>query len=160
MNRNSLILALLLSLQAEAVTLNTPAPLFSLPTESGEVALSDHKGKVVYLDFWASWCGPCRSSFPWMNEMQNRYGDNNFVVIAVNLDSNSTDAQTFLSQYSAQFTVVFDPKGNTPASYELLGMPSAYLIDKEGNVRFEHIGFDESQKSEYEAHIRQMLNLN
>ncbi|MEK6249693.1 MAG: TlpA family protein disulfide reductase, partial [Planctomycetales bacterium] len=70
--------------------------------------LSEYRGKVVVLDFWASWCVPCRRSFPWMNEMQQKYGDDGLVIVAVNLDNQSSDAQKFLQQYPAEFTISYD----------------------------------------------------
>ncbi len=123
------------------------APPFALPTAKGEtVALDKLRGKVVYVDFWASWCGPCRRSFPWMNEMQQKYGAKGFVVVGVNVDKKRADADKFLAQNPAGFTVVYDEAGATPSAYAVKGMPSSYLIDARGNVTFVERGFlDESR---------------
>ena len=109
---------------------------FALPTAKGEtVALDKLRGKVVYVDFWASWCGPCRRSFPWMNEMQRKYGPRGFVDRRVNVDKKREDAERFLAQNPAEFTIVFDEAGATPAAYAVKGMPSSYLVDARGPGR-------------------------
>lgn len=135
-----------------------PAPALELPTQEGTVSLEDLKGKVVLLDFWASWCGPCRQSFPWMNDMQAKYGDQGFEVVAVNLDQDENAAATFLDQIPANFTVAYDAEGKTPEAYEVMGMPSAYLIDRNGNIHSQHIGFHNDRKESYEEDIRSLLS--
>lgn len=129
------------------------APNFSLPTKDGVVSLSQYKGKVVYLDFWASWCKPCLKSFPWMNEMQDKYKDD-LVVIAVNLDNDRSEADKFLAKVDANFTVVFDPKASTAEQYQVLGMPSAYLISAGGEVLHSHVGFVPTKKPIYEKALQ------
>lgn len=148
--------AVLFSVSTQAATAG-PAPELNLPTKDGTVSLSDMRGKVVLLDFWASWCGPCRQSFPWMNDMQTKYGDQGFEVIAVNLDQESEAAAEFLSKIPASFTVAYDPDGETPQAYEVMGMPSAYLIDRDGQIHSQHIGFHDDRKDNYEADIRSLL---
>lgn len=133
------------------------APDVTLPTVDGKVSLLELRGKVVLLDFWASWCGPCRQSFPWMNEMQARYESQGFEVVAVNVDQNPEAAAEFLSEVPATFTVAYDPEGKTPEAYEVMGMPSAYLIDRNGHIHSQHIGFHNGQKETYEASIRSLL---
>ena len=107
---------------------NNIASDFDLPGKQSNVKLSDSKGKLVYLDFWASWCGPCKQSFPWMNALQEKYKSKGLEVIAVNLDANNEDAQKFLATTPAKFTVAFDSKGRTPLQYGVKGMPTSYLI--------------------------------
>lgn len=135
-----------------------PAPALNLPTENGSVSLSDLKGKVVLLDFWASWCGPCRQSFPWMNDMQAKYSDQGFEVVAVNLDQDKEAATEFLDQIPANFTIAYDTEGATPEAYKVMGMPSAYLIDRDGNIHSQHIGFHNDRKDSYEEDIRSLLS--
>jgi thiol-disulfide isomerase/thioredoxin len=99
------------------------------------------RGKVVYLDFWASWCKPCRESFPWMNSLQSAYAKQGVVVVAVNVDQERALADAFLKQYPAQFQVYYDPSGKLAESYRVVGMPSSFLIDRSGTVRYRHVGF-------------------
>lgn len=131
-----------------------PAPDFTL----GDVSLSQYRGKVVYLDFWASWCKPCRKSFPWMNDVQQKYGDQGLVVLAINLDKEPELAAAFLQQVPAKFTVAYDPQGQVAKQYKLPGMPTSYLIDKQGQLRVAHKGFFEAQAQKYESEISALLN--
>ena len=133
------------------------APEFALPGTDGEVKLSDYKGKVVYLDFWASWCSPCKDSFPWMNEMQAKYKDQGVVFIAINVERKREKADDFLKTTPADFIIAFDGKGKTPQEYDVMGMPSAFVIGKDGSVLHSHIGFHTNDLAEYETHIRQAL---
>lgn len=115
--------------------------------------LSDYRGKVVVLDFWASWCVPCRRSFPWMNEMQQKYADDGLVVIAVNLDNEAADAQKFLQQYPAKFTISYDHERQLVREYAVEAMPSSFLIDRDGSIIERHLGFKSGKTDEYEAAI-------
>ncbi len=121
------------------------------------VALKDFEGKVVYLDFWASWCKPCRTSFPWMNEMQAKYAKQGFDVVSINLDQDKSSIDAFLKSYPANFRILLDPEGKVASDYELVGMPSSYLIDKKGNLRRTHTGFFIKNKSQYEKEIIALL---
>jgi len=134
------------------------APAFSLPTAKGDtVALDKLRGKVVYVDFWASWCGPCRRSFPFMNEMQAKYGPRGFTVVGVNVDKKRADADRFLAQIPATFTIVFDETGATPSAWAVKGMPSSYLIDGTGKVVFVERGFTDEHKAELEQRIATLV---
>jgi peroxiredoxin len=133
---------------------------FTLPdTQGTEVSLRQFKGRVVYLDFWASWCSPCIDSFPWMEKMQQKYRDQGVVFLAVNVDRKRQDAEKFLSAHPVSFPVVYDSKGTVAKAYKLQGMPSALLIDGSGNIRHSHIGFNRKDSNDYELHIRQVLDL-
>ncbi|MBL6751812.1 MAG: TlpA family protein disulfide reductase [Nevskia sp.] len=144
---------------AHAVGVNQPAPAFSLPREGGGTASLDGlAGHVVYLDFWASWCGPCRQSFPWMNEIQAKYAARGLRVVAVNVDARQSDAEGFLAQIPAQFTVAFDPKGDTPRLYQLKGMPTSFLINPDGMVLAVHQSFHEEDRKALEASIEAALD--
>jgi thiol-disulfide isomerase/thioredoxin len=114
-------------------------------------------GRVVYLDFWASWCTPCRQSFPWMQALQDSYRRSGLTVVAVNLDHESSDAERFLQQYPVNFRVVLDPDGDLAERFRVVGMPSSRLIDRHGVVRFTHIGFQIQEQVLYEQQIRQLL---
>ncbi|MBU6206241.1 MAG: redoxin family protein [Alphaproteobacteria bacterium] len=124
-----------------------------------KVNLQQYRGKVVYLDFWASWCIPCRQSFPFMEEMQNMYGHQGLVILAVNLDRNRKLADTFLQDIGPHnFTVDYDPKGTTPTEYKVNAMPTSVLIGRDGRVRFRHEGFVPRAEQAYESHIEELLS--
>ena len=144
---------------ATAADVGAPAPALALATAGGDVvALDKLRGKVVYVDFWASWCGPCRKSFPWMADMQRKYGPAGFAVVAVNVDKNRPDAERFLHAMPAQFTVVYDPAGTTPAAWNVKAMPSSFLIDAKGNVVVAESGFHDHKMAELEGRIKTLVD--
>lgn len=121
------------------------------------VSVAPHKGQVVYLDFWASWCTPCKASFPFMNELHQQHGDRGLVVLAVNVDEQRSAAERFLQQTPAQFRIAYDPKGATPEQYGVKAMPTAVLIDRKGAVRYVHAGFRERDKDALRAQVQSLL---
>jgi cytochrome c biogenesis protein CcmG, thiol:disulfide interchange protein DsbE len=114
-------------------------------------------GRVVYLDFWASWCGPCRQSFPWMETLKSTYGAQGLEIITINLDRDRADADKFIKRFNPTFDVRFDPKGELAEFYKVQGMPSSVLIDRHGVTRFTHVGFRPVDGPVYEAQVRQLL---
>jgi thiol-disulfide isomerase/thioredoxin len=158
---NNLILTCflsILSLSAMALSVGDAAPAFELPGDAVPIKLSAYKGKVVYVDFWASWCGPCKQSFPWLNEMQSKYGAKGFQVIGINVDAKTADAKVFLNEVPAKFTVAYDDKGVTPKQFGIKGMPSSVLLDASGKVIAQHTGFRDSDKAQLEQAIQQALS--
>ena len=139
-----------------AVTVDTPDVV--LPTASGEVDLQDFHGKVVYLDFWASWCKPCQQSFPWMEKMQQAYKDQGLEIVAVNLDKDKKLADAFLKDKAISFTVAFDESGDSAKRFHLRGMPGSYLINRNGKLTASHIGFREKDKKTIETAIQKLLD--
>jgi thiol-disulfide isomerase/thioredoxin len=130
----------------------------SFPTLAADsLNLQQYRGKVVLVDFWASWCQPCRRSFPWLSEMQRKYQDQGLVVIGVNVDHERTDADRFLKEVPAGFTLVFDPAGTLATQYEVPGMPSSYVYGRDGVLITKHIGFRESSEAERETQIQALL---
>jgi len=119
--------------------------------------LATFRGRVVYLDFWASWCGPCRQSFPWMQTLKNTYEDQGLTIVAVNLDADRVDAEKFLNQFKPTFDVRFDPDGKLAEIYKVNSMPSSILIDRHGVTRFTHMGFRPIDREVYEAQLRELL---
>ncbi|ASP48980.1 TlpA family protein disulfide reductase [Cognaticolwellia beringensis] len=117
-------------------------------------------GNVIYLDFWASWCTPCRRSFPWMNELQKKYGNKNFKVISINVDSERELAEEFLANTPAKFSVLYDPDGALASEMKLKGMPSSFIINADGVVVSAHVGFTDKKKSIYEQEIKQLIQGN
>jgi len=140
---------------ARSVTNGEPAPACVVAVLDGgrSVNLADYRGQVVYLDFWASWCAPCRESFPFMNELQRELAGKGLQILAVSVDKTPEDARRFLARYPAQFTVALDAAAACPAAFQLQGMPSSYIIDKGGAVRAIHAGFRNRDRAE----IRQQL---
>ena len=148
----------LLLTNAQAVPLGQSAPEFELRGDGAStVKLSALRGKVVYLDFWASWCGPCRQSFPWMNDLQAKYASRGLQIVGVNLDAKDADARKFLAETQANFLLAFDNKGVTPKLYGVKGMPTSYLIDREGRIVSEHSGFHFSKTATLEKEIEKLL---
>lgn len=125
--------------------------------QAADLDLSAYRGRVVYVDFWASWCGPCKQSFPWMQRMKDTYDRQGLTVIAINLDMDRADADKFLERFRPTFEVRFDPKGNLAAFYKVQVMPSSVLIDRHGVTRFEHEGFRPVDGAAYEAQVRELL---
>ena len=127
------------------------APAFNLPAAGARnVNLADLKGRVVYVDFWASWCAPCKQSFPWMNEMQAKYGAKGLTIIGVNVDKKREDADKFLAGTPAKFTVAYDSTGKVAEAYQPKGMPTSYLIGADGVVRAVHVGFRDKDREDLE----------
>jgi len=129
----------------------------ALPARAEGLNLSAYKGKVVYLDFWASWCNPCRESFPWMNDLQQIYGPDGLVVIGVNVDHDKSLAEQFLQRYGAQFKIVYDTNGTIAEKYNFKDMPTSFLIGRDGKVHYVHAGFYPQKEGTYVAHIKALL---
>jgi len=143
-----MVLALILgclALTAAAADATDPLDLASL------------RGKVILVDFWASWCEPCRHSFPWLNEMQAKYAARGLVVIGVNVDRERADAERFLHEVPAQFRIVYDPAGALATRYDLPGMPVSYVIGPNGEVAGRHVGFRNALRAEREAELQKLL---
>ena len=129
-------------------------------TAASKFDLREFHGKVVVLDFWASWCVPCRRSFPWMNTMQEKYGDDGLVIIGVNLDANYADAEAFLRETPAQFRIISDPDGTLAREHDVIAMPTSYIFDRNGKLVTRHLGFKVKRQEEYEALLVDTLNNN
>lgn len=120
-----------------------------------QLDLSQYKGKVVYLDFWASWCGPCKESFPWLNELKKKYPD--LKIIGVNLDKDSKTADEFLKKYPADFEIIYNPKGDMAEKFKVKGMPYSVIYNKKGENKFSHIGFSKAKSQKYIEEIESLL---
>lgn len=141
---NRLLLLLLLSLLVAPVAhAEGMAPDFSLPEIKSQKihSLKDYRGKVIYLDFWASWCGPCRQSLPALDRFQAEIDSSEFEVIAINLDAEPQDGLAFLQKYPVNYTVLNDGSGSTSRDYNLVGIPTSVLIAKNGEIVRSFQGF-------------------
>jgi peroxiredoxin len=139
----ALALALFASSPAAAVDVGQKAPEFTAPALAGAKSLSlgSFRGKVVYLDFWASWCPPCLTSLPVLEELRKEFPQEQFQVLAVNVDQDPAKARAFLERVRVGYPSASDPKGRIPESFGLETMPTSYLIDRSGVVRHVHRGF-------------------
>ncbi|MFC1233830.1 TlpA family protein disulfide reductase [Vibrio sp. F74] len=154
---NRLVSILCIAFSAHSFAANDAAPDFNVELESQQTSLKAvSESSWVYLDFWASWCGPCRYSFPFMNELQSEFGDKGLKVITVNVDSDRLLAEQFLQDNPANFTVVYDPKGEIASAYKVPAMPSSYLI-KNGEIVGMHVGFKTSDQQELKEQISVLI---
>jgi peroxiredoxin len=143
---------------AHADAVGQAAPAFALPSRDGTtVDSAELHGKVVLVDFWASWCAPCRQSFPALDDLSKRLGPEGFAVIGINLDEERADADRFLSERPVSFAIVFDPEATTPEAYGLKAMPSSFVIGRDGVVRSVHSGFRKGDAEKLEAEVRALL---
>jgi thiol-disulfide isomerase/thioredoxin len=134
------------------------APRETTSESSNSLNLESHKGKVVYLDFWASWCAPCRKSFPWMNAMHKKYAEDGLLVIGVNVDRDEKAAQKFLKKTPADFSIVYDPEGKLASQYKLEAMPSSFLFGRDGQLQDSHLGFRDGDGDRLEKMIVSLLH--
>lgn len=154
-------LALLLApFSASALNSGDKAPECALQTLDGarSLKLSDFKGKAVYLDFWASWCGPCAKSFPFMNKLHQEAGAQGLAVVAINLDENPEDAQAFLRQHPADFTIAGDSGEQCAGLFEVKAMPSTYLIGRDGVVKDVSLGFRDGEAEVLHKKVSALLS--
>ena len=135
----------------------TSAARADVTSTAGMPLFKDLGGKVVLLDFWASWCEPCRHSFPWMSELQRRHGADGLIVVAVNLDQDPQLAKQFLAATPAAFRVEYDPAGKLATEFGVNAMPVSFVIDRTGRVREKHVGFRQAQRAQREASLLELL---
>jgi thiol-disulfide isomerase/thioredoxin len=134
------------------------APSFTLPSRAGDsVSLDKLKGQVVMINFWASWCGPCRQEMPLLDQMYKRYSPLGFTLLGVNVEANSKDAEKLLANLPVSFPVLFDKENKVSKLYDVNAMPSTVFIDRKGNVRYLHRGYKAGDESEYLNQIRALL---
>jgi thiol-disulfide isomerase/thioredoxin len=133
----------------------SPDSIASLVSAVGDsISLS---GRVVYLDFWASWCAPCRSSFPWMKSLQAKYGKQGLQVVTIDVDTDPAAGRKFLSEMQASLPVINDPKGKVAKQYQLAAMPTSFIYGRDGKLRFRHEGFNPKESAALEAKIASLL---
>ncbi len=157
-----LILAAMLAGLAAVVTSAEDvrlAPSFTVPNFSGDkaITLDQFQGKVIYVDFWASWCGPCLKSFPYMEELHRKYRSKGLVIIAINMDQNPQDAHDFLQDHPVTFLVGQNPAGDVAEQYEVMAMPTSYIVDRAGLIQDVHYGFRSRDKENITALIEGLL---
>jgi peroxiredoxin len=136
----------------------SPAPGFSLPSKSGEqVSLDDLKGDVVMVNFWATWCGPCRQEMPQLEALYERYHELGFTLLGVNVEEDPSGADKYLAETPVSFKILFDRKNDVSKLYDVVAMPSTVLIDRNGVLRYVHHGYEPGYENEYQTQIRTLL---
>jgi peroxiredoxin len=149
---------LVASLAWAAQTLSGPAPGFALQSRDGaQVSLASQKGNVVMVNFWASWCVPCRQEMPHLQALYERYNSLGFELLAVNVESDLDDAHKWLEDVEVTFPVLFDPKNEVSKLYKVVSMPSTVLIGRDGTMRYIHHGYKPGYENEYQTQVRALL---
>lgn len=144
------------SLHAE--DMNTPAPDFTLRSKDhGNLRLEDHRGQVLMVNFWASWCGPCRQEMPLMEQLYQKYSKFGFEILAVNVDERSELADGFLAKVPVSFPILYDADNQISELYEVDAMPTTFMIDRDGTIRYLHRGYKPGYEVEYEKQIRKLV---
>lgn len=153
------ILLMLLAAPVAALEAGDRAPDFAAPSLTGEgtVELSRHRGKVVYLDFWASWCAPCLKAIPEIEKLRAEFPADELQIIAVNLDTTKKKALRFLDKHPIGYPSASDPKGRLPERFGLETMPTSYLIDRDGVIRYVHRGFQSGDGAKLRQEIGALL---
>jgi len=144
---------------ANAVDINDQAKSCSATIAKGGASLDlkQYQGKVVYLDFWATWCPPCKQSMPFLNALRNELKGQGFEIVAISVDENPDEARQFLQKYPVDYVTAMDPTGQCPKQYDVMAMPSAYILDRQGKVRYIHLGFRERDEKEIREYILNLL---
>jgi peroxiredoxin len=134
------------------------APDFTLQSRSGEtVSLSQLRGQVVMINFWATWCGPCREEMPHLEALHQRYDALGFKLLGVNVEENSSDAAEWLQETPVSFSILYDPENSVSELYDVVAMPSTVIVDRQGNIRFLHHGYQAGYENEYQTQIRALI---
>jgi len=149
---------LAITLPALALTQSSPAPDFTLAARGGKtISLSQFKGQVVMINFWATWCGPCRQEMPLLESIHKKYGKMGFTLLGVNVEPDPEAAEAWLRETPVSFPVLFDTKSEVSTLYSVSGMPSTVIIDRKGVVRMIHRGYKPGDENEYLNSIRALI---
>jgi len=155
LNVRLLLLSLLLG---TGLALAEPAPDFTLKSDSGEnIRLAEQRGKVVMINFWASWCGPCRKEMPLLDELYQRYEPAGFTLFGVNVEQNPEAAQRFLEDVGVSFPILYDPESNVSQRYQVDAMPTTVMVDRDGQVRYVNRGYKDGDEDKYRKQVRELI---
>ena len=154
----SVVFAVVAGTASSSIAPSTPAPDFSLHAMSGpNMRLQDQRGRVVMVNFWATWCAPCRQEMPQLNRLYQKYRSAGFVLLGVNVDDDPSKAAEVATKLGVTFPVLLDPEKNVSKLYDLSTMPSTVIIDRDGKVRYVHRGYLNGYEDTYEKQVREML---
>jgi thiol-disulfide isomerase/thioredoxin len=135
-----------------------PAPDFTLHAMSGpNMRLQEQRGRVVMINFWATWCGPCRQEMPKLDKLYQKYGDSGFVLMSVNVDDDQRTAADVAAKLGVSFPVLWDTDKKVSRLYDLSTMPSTVIVDRDGKVRYVHRGYLAGYEETYEKQVRELL---
>lgn len=149
---------LLIAGNVNAESISGPAPDFTLKSKSGKnIKLSEYRGQVVLLNFWASWCGPCRQEMPLLSKMQKKFGKLGFTILGVNVEEDSSPAKAYLKDIKVNFPILFDTENKASKAYNVSAMPSTVMIDRNGKMRFLHKGYKPGDEAQYAKWAKQLL---
>src|SRR6516225_5018963 len=153
-----MVAAMIVALPAVAAAPSGPAPAFTLPSKAGsEVSLAQYKGQVVMINFWASWCGPCRQEMPLLEDIYKKYNKLGFTLIGVNVEPDSNAANEWLKATPVSFPILYDRDSKVSKLYDVAGMPSTVIIDRSGKLRVLHRGYKAGDENEYLDSIRTLI---
>lgn len=134
------------------------APDFTLKNDQGEnVRLAEQRGKVVMINFWASWCTPCRKEMPLLDELHERYKSAGFTLFGINVEQNTEAAKAFLEDVGVTFPILYDPKSEVSRAYQVKAMPTTVMVDRDGEVRYVNRGYKEGDEEKYRQQIRELI---
>ena len=153
-----IVAALAVALPALAIPSGSPAPTFTLASSSGaELSLAQYRGQVVMINFWASWCGPCRQEMPLLESIYRKYRQMGFTLLGVNVEPDSQAANEWLKQTPVSFPILYDKDSKVSKLYDVAGTPSTVLIDRSGKLRMLHRGYKSGDENEYLDSIRALI---
>ena len=157
-----LLMACLVSLMcvslAGAAAVKGPAPNFTLKSMSGKnLKLSEMTGNVVLINFWASWCGPCREEMPLLNALHKKYAPLGFTVLGVNVEEQLDGARGFLSNVPVDFPILLDNKNKVSKQYKVIAMPTTVVVDRDGNMRYLHEGYKPGDEKKYRQMVKKLV---
>lgn len=149
---------MLASAVAAAAPVSGAAPTFQLQSLSGEqVSLAELKGQVVMINFWATWCAPCRQEMPHLEALYQRYSPLGFTLLGVNVEDDPKGAEAWLAETPVSFPILFDSENRVTKLYDVVAMPSTVLVDRAGNMRFVHHGYKPGYENDYQNQIRALI---
>jgi peroxiredoxin len=149
---------LAVTLPAFAISTSAPAPQFSLAARGGKtINLAQYKGQVVMINFWATWCAPCRKEMPILESIYKKYNKMGFTLIGVNVEPDAKPAEDWLKATPVSFPILFDTKSEVSKMYGVSGMPTTVIVDRKGNVRFVHVAYKPGDENEYQDSIRKLV---
>ncbi|MEH6581564.1 MAG: TlpA disulfide reductase family protein [Halioglobus sp.] len=158
MKHLALLYLLILSPLTLAVTASGPAENFTLKSNSGEnIRLSEYRGQVVLINFWASWCGPCRQEMPHLDAIHQKYAPMGFTVFGINVEQDRQGADKVLRDIPVTFPVLFDDSNVVSELYDVDAMPVTVLVDRKGEIRFMHRGYKPGYEEEYDQQVRRLI---
>jgi len=146
------------TVSAKRGLIDQAAPDFTLKSAQGNnIKLSEHRGEVVLINFWASWCGPCRQEMPLLDELHSKYEPLGFTMLGVNVEEDSSVAQLMLSELNVNFPILFDTENSVSESYAVDAMPTTIIIDRDGKVQYIHRGYKPGDEHKYQDAIRRII---